>query len=71
MAKFYVNKNAQSDGYHEVHDDGVKCPHPPDKANRVEIGSFLTCTAALQSVRAANPALRFDGCYHCTNCHTR
>lgn len=72
MAYFYVNKNAQSDGYHEVHNDNANCPTPPLLENRVRIGNFETCAEAIAACKNANPSLNIDGCAHCCpECHTR
>lgn len=71
MSYFYINRNAQEDGYHEVHNGSVNCSHPPLLENRIEIGYYNTCADAIAAARAANPGLQIDGCYYCTNCHTR
>lgn len=71
MAYFYINRNAQDDGYHEVHDDSANCSHPPLPENRVRLGYYNTCSEAIAAARAANPSLLIDGCYYCTDCHTR
>jgi hypothetical protein len=39
MARYYVNKNRQPSGEHEVHNWDVNCDHPPELRNRV---GFLT-----------------------------
>jgi hypothetical protein len=60
--EYYVNRNAQDDGDHEVHREG--CSHPPQPQNRVPLGSFADCHAA---VRAAKKRFATaDGCYHCS-----
>jgi hypothetical protein len=71
MAYYYVNRNAQPDGYHEVHNGDVNCPHPPLLENRVKIGYYASCADALAACRQTNPDLLIDGCAYCTNCHTR
>jgi hypothetical protein len=71
MAFFYVNRNAQPDGYHEVHNGDVDCPHPPLAENRVAIGYYSTCSEAIAACKADNPATLIDGCAYCTYCHTR
>jgi hypothetical protein len=70
MTYYYVNSNAQDSARneHEVHTHG--CSHPPNYENRVALGDFSTCSAALGAARAKGytPA---DGCYYCVNaCHT-
>ncbi len=71
MARYYINRNAQEDGYHEVHNGSTDCPHPPLHENRVNIGYYDTCSEAIKAARDANPTLLVDGCYYCTLCHTR
>lgn len=71
MAEYYFNRNAQADGFHEVHNGDANCPYPPDLANRVRIGSYSTCITAIDAARSAYPGWSFDGCYYCTQCHTR
>lgn len=68
MASYYVNRNAQNDGYHEVHVEG--CHRMPDKDNREYLGEFNNCHEALQKAKTIH--LNVDGCYYCCNpCHTR
>ncbi len=68
MGNYYVNKNAQSTGEHEVHTDG--CPHPPNIKNRVSIGLFKTCQGAIRQAKTVYANV--DGCaYCCPKCHTR
>ena len=67
MAKYYVNKNAQSNGDHEVHKDG--CDHMPYSENRIYLGEFYTCQSAVQEARKYYN--RVNGCYYCCRpCHT-
>ena len=67
MAYYYVNKNEQSNGDHEVHKSG--CTHMPDEQNRILLGDFSNC---FDAVRAAKRIyINSDGCYYCCNeCHT-
>lgn len=68
MAKYYVNKNAQSNGDHEVHKDG--CAHMPSSDNRKYLGDFISCVSAV--AEAKKHFSRADGCYYCSNeCHKR
>ena len=61
MDYYYVNKNAQSTGEHEVHVSG--CSHLPDSENRLYLGLFSNCQDA---VKEANKIyLNVDGCYYC------
>lgn len=71
MSVFIVNKNAQSNGDHEVHNTTTGCPHMPNVENQVAAGAHLTCAEAVAAVKKANPTLRINGCYYCCNaCHT-
>ena len=67
MDHYYVNMNAQSTGEHEVHKDG--CSYLPNIENRKHLGYFSTCKQALQEAKKYYSNV--DGCYYCTNCHTK
>ena len=72
MSYYYINRNAQDDGYHEVHNGSVNCPHPPLPENQVGLGNYDNCMQAIAAAKRANPSLLIDGCYWCINpCHTR
>lgn len=66
MALYYVNKNAQSNGDHEVHKSG--CSFMPDSDNRIYLGDFVFCSSAITEARKYFNDV--DGCYYCTDCHT-
>ena len=67
MARYYVNKNAQSNGDHEVHTSG--CSFMPDEANRLYLGDFSNCRDAVREAKKTYP--QSNGCYYCSNaCHT-
>ena len=67
MYKYYVNKNAQSNGDHEVHKAG--CSYMPNSENRLCLGTFSGCAGAVKE--AKKTYLRSNGCYYCSNaCHT-
>lgn len=67
MASYYVNKNAQSNGDHEVHQLG--CDHAANVSNRIRLGDHPNCQSA---VRAAKQHYsQVNGCFYCCNpCHT-
>jgi len=46
MTTYYVNKNSQPNGDHEVH-RADNCPTPADEANRHYLGDFVTCHGAV------------------------
>ena len=67
MARYYVNKNAQSNGDHEVHTTG--CKWMPKTENRIYLGSLNSCVPAVQEARKHH--LQVDGCKYCSApCHT-
>ena len=69
MPSFIINKNAQSNGDHEVHKE-VGCPTPAASENRQYLGDFSNCAAAV--VEAKKFYSRADGCKNCSpECHTR
>ena len=66
MARYYVNKNAQNNGDHEVHKSG--CPFFPNPDNALYLGVFETCGPAKAEAKKIYPTA--DGCYYCsTACH--
>lgn len=67
MARYYVNRNAQSNGDHEVHQLG--CSFMPDDDNRIYLGDFNSCGPAVSE--AKRHYRQSNGCYYCANaCHT-
>ena len=65
--RYYVNKNAQSNGDHEVHTE--TCTWLPDVENRLFLGNFTSCYPAV--VEAKKHFMQSNGCYFCSNaCHT-
>ena len=67
MARYYVNKNAQYNGDHEVHRSG--CSFLPKTENRIYLGEFNNCKAAVKE--AKKHYSKANGCYYCSNdCHT-
>lgn len=68
MANYYVNRNQQSTGEHEVHKSG--CEYLPDAQNRVYLGEHSNCQDAVK--KAKEYYSNVDGCkYCCEECHTR
>lgn len=68
MAKYYVNKNAQTTGEHEVHREG--CSWMPENSNRIYLGDFYSCKPAVEEAKKYYNNV--DGCYYCCiDCHTR
>ncbi len=69
MPYYYVNKNAQSTGEHEVHT--TSCNHGPlYESNKQSLGSHSDCKSAVQAAKQYYSNV--DGCYYCCNeCHTR
>ncbi len=67
MASHYVNKQAQSNGDHEVHKSG--CDRMPSVENRIYLGEFSSCREAVMAAKRYYP--KADGCYYCCReCHT-
>lgn len=70
MDRFYMNKNEQPTGEHEVHRTYSTCPTHADPANRRDLGEHPDCKSALAAARQI--ARNVDGCAHCVpDCHTR
>jgi len=67
MAHYYVNKNAQSNGDHEVHKTG--CSYMPNVENRISLGDSGSCAPAVTAAKEYYS--QSNGCYYCsTACHT-
>lgn len=67
MANYYVNKNAQANGDHEVHRSG--CSYMPRPENCIFLGDFETCAPAVR--KAKEYYQQSNGCYYCSpDCHT-
>jgi hypothetical protein len=67
MAHYYVNRNAQANGDHEVHVQG--CSHMPASQNCLYLGDYSSCRPAVAKANETYP--RSNGCYYCSNpCHT-
>ncbi len=68
MSKYYVNKNAQDNGDHEVHTNG--CNWMPDPENRIYLGDFTSCEPAVAEAKREHYS-QSNGCYYCSRpCHT-
>ena len=67
MPSYYVNRQAQSNGDHEVHKSD--CKYLPSTENRIYLGEFPSCHGAVQAARGYFDQV--DGCYFCSpDCHT-
>ncbi|WP_040214632.1 hypothetical protein [Clostridium polynesiense] len=67
MDLYYVNKNVQTNGDHEVHKS--TCGHKPNRENSLYLGAFNTCKNAVKE--AKKYYIKSNGCYYCCNeCHT-
>ncbi len=65
--RYYVNKNAQVNGDHEVHT--ATCSWLPDPQNRLFLGDFYSCQQAV--TEAKKYYWQSNGCKHCCpECHT-
>ncbi len=69
MPYYIVNRNAQSNGDHEVHNRTSGCSYMPDASNRKDLGYHDDCSGAVSKAKQTYP--RSNGCYYCCNaCHT-
>ncbi|MDQ0592136.1 hypothetical protein QFZ37_000505 [Chryseobacterium ginsenosidimutans] len=68
--EYYMNKNQQSNGDYEVHENS--CRFLPFFENRIYLGSFYSCQGAVDEAKRLFPSQnRINGCYYCSNaCHT-
>lgn len=71
MPKFVLNKNAQQNGDHEVHNATAGCSYMPAPANQIDLGIHTTCHDAVAYAKRLYPNNRINGCYYCCKaCHT-
>lgn len=64
---YYVNKNAQSNGDHEVHT--ATCSFLPESGNRIYLGDYTACSPAV--TKAKQHYTQSNGCFYCSRaCHT-
>lgn len=67
MARYFVNKNTQANGDHEVHRE--ECLYLPLAHNRIYLGVFYSCYPAVAEARKYY--VQVNGCYYCSReCHT-
>ena len=67
MSDYYVNRNAQRNGEHEVHE--ATCYWLTLVRSRLFLGAFATCNGAVTKAKQTYPTA--NGCFHCSpNCHT-
>jgi len=70
MPNYCVNKQAQANGDHEVHDltPGV-CNRLPLVSNQQALGYHVSCQSAVQAAKLHY--WQSNGCYYCCpTCHT-
>lgn len=69
MTRYYLNKNAQPTGEHEVHKS--TCSFLPKEENRVYLGLFSNANEAVKEAKSRGYKTA-DGCYFCSSeAHTR
>ena len=67
MPQYCVNKEAQDNGDHEVHESD--CSHLPLEENRKYLGNFDNCQDAVREAKKYYS--QSNGCYWCSKeCHT-
>lgn len=67
MDYYFVNRQAQANGDHEVHKQ--TCAYLPSPLNQLALGFHANCHSAVQAARAYY--WQSNGCYWCSQqCHT-
>lgn len=70
MPDYCVNKNAQDNGDHEVHDLSTTKGCLPNEENQLALGWFSDCFGAVEKAKKTYPDTA-DGCEKCCKpCHT-
>lgn len=64
MEKYYLNRNAQPTGEHEVHKSG--CFMMTEKENCIYLGLFNNAIEAVEEARRIYSNAIIDGCYYCS-----
>ena len=69
MPRYICNKNAQSNGDHEVHNADT-CIRLPLPVNQLDLGYHANCRTAVAQAKLYDRDA--DGCAYCSpECHTR
>ncbi len=63
MTRYYLNKNAQSNGDNEVHKG--TCSFLPKEENRVHLGLFNNANDAVKEAKSRGYS-KANGCYYCS-----
>jgi len=67
MERYYVNRDEQSNGNHEIHIETCSCIESMD--NKEDLGTFYSCQSALQE--ALRRGYDANGCaLCCPDCYT-
>ncbi|PPG86531.1 hypothetical protein C5C00_12300 [Rathayibacter rathayi] len=70
MPNYIVNKDAQSNGDYEVHDETSTRGCLPAAANRISLGYHSSCLSAVAAAKNAGYRSA-NGCSRCAlSCHT-
>lgn len=70
MYKYILNKNAQANGDHEVHNATNGCSYMPNPENQLDLGYHPSCHEAVKEAKRRWPHYKVNGCYYCCNpCH--
>lgn len=65
--RYYVNRNAQANGDHEVHE--LTCSFVPGESSRIYLGDYSSCRPAVTAAR--KHFSQVNGCFFCSRvCHT-
>lgn len=68
MDRYVLNLNMQDNGDYEVHKEGC---HKFPQQNYDELGSYYSCSSAVDTAKSKHPDKRINGCIHCARlCHT-
>ena len=69
--KYFLSKQSQYTGEHEVHNATTGCTYMPGMEHLIKLGLHSSCAAAIAHARSPFPEIKINGCYFCCNsCHT-
>ena len=64
MTAYYLNRNAQANGDHEVHTE--HCQHLPEPHNRIYLGEHSGCHSAVATAKFIHPEWKINECFYCS-----
>jgi hypothetical protein len=72
MPNFIMNKHAQKNCSHEIHNSDFACSHMPEVVDQAILGNHTNCFGAVAEAAMRWPDYQINGCDTCCNqCHAK